>query len=301
MTYKFALIGLGTIAKRYYLGLKESPVLDLVGVCDKSEESKSRALYSAYPYFKSYRDMIANTKPDFVLDATPPATHFNIGKDVLNLGCNLLIEKPATTSHQDFLELINIAKEKNLLIDIIFHWNYGSEVLYLQDKIKELPQIERIKTNINDPYYDNNRIKPDKVGLEGTWLDSGVNALSMISTLVELKNVKVLDKRYLIDPLCNLPYYSDHRFNINGVDVEIEVNWDTPLNKKITYIWFKNKDTMIIAHTEQKVYYNSQLIYDGSQLERLTTHYKNFFALFNKDKINLDKTVKIHKLLFSLK
>lgn len=93
----------------------------------------------------------------------------------------MLVEKPATLNLDNLSELIKLSRSKGLLMDVIFHWNYGNEVLYLRDKIKSLPAIEKIKTFVFDPYFADNRIKPDKVSLGGTWLDCVINALSMIS------------------------------------------------------------------------------------------------------------------------
>lgn len=299
MPYRLALVGLGPIARSYCLGLKDTKVFELVAVCDKNPDCLSRPLYRDYPFFTSPAEMIAKIKPDFVLVSTPPATHYAIGREVLEAGCNLLVEKPATTDFSDLQDLIKLAREKKVLLDVVFHWNYGSEVLYLKDKLKDYPQIAKIKTIIFDPYSEHNKIKVERVNMGGTWLDSGVNAMSMLSSLLDFKEIGLLERKYLLDKECNLPYYSLHRFDLGGIETEIEINWDTPLNRKMTYVWFKNGETMVIAHSEQRIYHDGKVVFEDARFERLSTHYRNYFIGLDVNNIDLEKTEQIHSTLFA--
>ena len=54
--------------------------------------------------------------PDLVWVATPPSTHLELGKKVLNCGSNLIVEKPIGVSDKEATELIAIGKSKNLQI-----------------------------------------------------------------------------------------------------------------------------------------------------------------------------------------
>ena len=72
--------------------------------------------------------------PDLVLVATPPSTHLEIGKSVLNHGSNLLIEKPIGVSSKDASELISLGKSKNLQIFVDHTYIFTP----LARKIKEI-------------------------------------------------------------------------------------------------------------------------------------------------------------------
>jgi predicted dehydrogenase len=72
--------------------------------------------------------------PDLVLVATPPSTHLELGKSVLNHGSNLIVEKPIGVSSNEALELVSIGKSKNLQIFVDHTYIFTP----LARKIKEI-------------------------------------------------------------------------------------------------------------------------------------------------------------------
>ena len=46
------------------------------------------------PIFTDYRAMLTETRPDIVIICTPPHTHLSMAQDALNVGADLLLEKP---------------------------------------------------------------------------------------------------------------------------------------------------------------------------------------------------------------
>ena len=72
--------------------------------------------------------------PDLVLVATPPSTHLELGKSVLNHGSNLIVEKPIGVSSHEALELVLLGKSKNLQIFVDHTYIFTP----LARKIKEI-------------------------------------------------------------------------------------------------------------------------------------------------------------------
>tara|TARA_Y100001970_G_C14197719_1_gene839151 strand:- start:982 stop:1971 length:990 start_codon:yes stop_codon:yes gene_type:complete len=55
---------------------------------------------------------------DAVSIATPTTTHFDIAKKAMHNNCHVLIEKPITKNIQEAQDLVQIAEEKNLIIQV---------------------------------------------------------------------------------------------------------------------------------------------------------------------------------------
>lgn len=122
-------------------------------VCDKRETQFDK-LAKAYPNIKrtsSIETIMADTAIDAVVIATPVNTHFEIAKNALSLGKNVLIEKPMTLKKDEALELINLAHKMN-------------KVLMVDHTYLYTPAIQKIKSYIDQgivgdlQYFDSTRI-----------------------------------------------------------------------------------------------------------------------------------------------
>lgn len=82
--------------------------------------------------YDSYEDGFANFKGDIVYISTVNSTHVEYAKKSLEKGFNTIVDKPATTKYEEALDLVELAKSKNLLVD--------ESTVYL-----EHPQLTTIK------------------------------------------------------------------------------------------------------------------------------------------------------------
>jgi predicted dehydrogenase len=93
------------------------PTCTLVGVVDKNSE---RAQHIAKEYktkvFPSATELMKNVKA--VSIATPTSTHFEIAKMAIEHGVHLFIEKPITHTTEEAEVLVQLAKQKNLMIQV---------------------------------------------------------------------------------------------------------------------------------------------------------------------------------------
>ena len=135
---KIGVIGLGYWGPNWVRNILNHPNYSLSWIVDanpariKSHEKQ----YGLNPN-QVHNDLEAAMKedtPDLVLVATPPSTHLEIGKSVLNHGSNLIIEKPVGVSNKEASELISIGKSKNLQIFVDHTYIFTP----LARKIKEI-------------------------------------------------------------------------------------------------------------------------------------------------------------------
>lgn len=292
-----AIVGLGDISTAHIAGLKSGGKYHIYATCDNRLEQESVAKELGCLFFNDYKKMAKDPNIEVVLILTPPATHYEIAKEMLQNKKHVLIEKPGVTDINHLYDLIKIAEENEVTVDVIFHWCYGSEVLYLEKHFQEYGKLLRIECNSNDPYtYDGVNIKKERVDLSGAWNDSGINILSMLSCFVDVKQFKLENERIEYDSKHNLPIYAKKEYDYNGVDVVINVDWRFNRNHKFTNFYFEN-GTLFLHHTAQEIWYNAKRVETFYTEHRLNTHYTNLFNLYNLKTKDHERTILLHKLL----
>ncbi len=138
--------------RRFLPALKQVPDFKYVGVAiaDKSEwqgatndiiiaeDKKALSFTEEYggKIFKSYKSIINSDEIDAIYLPLPPALHFKWAKNSLLAGKHVLLEKPATTTYQHTLEIVETAKEKELAI----HENY---MFVFHNQLKAINEIIR--------------------------------------------------------------------------------------------------------------------------------------------------------------
>ncbi len=118
-----AIVGAGRVAQHYKEILDSGVVSDfkVVGICDLNETARLKlSKHWKCPSFDNLKDMINTTLPHLVLILTPSGLHFEHTKIALDLGCNVLVEKPVTMIPSQAKELDSLAKEKNLMLCVAF-------------------------------------------------------------------------------------------------------------------------------------------------------------------------------------
>lgn len=114
------VVGLGYWGPNWVRNILKHPDYSLAWIVDaNSERIKSHEKQYGLNSNQVHTD-IDNAfnvlAPDLVLVATPPSTHLEIGKKVLNHGSNLIVEKPIGVSSKEAMELIALGKSKKLQI-----------------------------------------------------------------------------------------------------------------------------------------------------------------------------------------
>ena len=110
MTKKICVIGGGRWGKNHIKTLHSMG--NLAGIVENNA-TRLKELVSTYPEVKGYEtlDEAMNDTFDGFIVATPAETHYPIGKKLLELGKNVLIEKPMTLSSEHSKELVKIAEK----------------------------------------------------------------------------------------------------------------------------------------------------------------------------------------------
>ena len=145
---KTAVIGVGVQGQRHAEKLAALPGSQLVGVVDvKSDRASAVASDLGVDSIRDYRDLIGEAAA--VAVATPTSTHFDITSTLLENGINVLLEKPIATTMDEARGLVELAKEKSLVLQVGHLERFNPTVVALAEYLDE-PQF--IESNRIAPY-----------------------------------------------------------------------------------------------------------------------------------------------------
>ncbi len=114
---KIGVIGTGHLGKLHTKMLVQSPLAEFVGIydVDNSKAEECSKLYNINAY-SSIDDLLNNVKA--VSIAATTSVHYDIAKKCFEKGVHVFIEKPITKTIEEAKELLELAENKNLKLQI---------------------------------------------------------------------------------------------------------------------------------------------------------------------------------------
>jgi predicted dehydrogenase len=145
MTY--GTIGTSLITDEFIQGAKLIDGLELTAVYSRNLEKGLvfSQKYGVQTVFTNLEQMASSDMIDAVYIASPNALHYEQSKLFLEHGKNVLCEKPITVTSSQLKELINLAKQKNLVyIEAIMMLHLPARLL-LQNSLHKIGNITTVR------------------------------------------------------------------------------------------------------------------------------------------------------------
>lgn len=149
---RVAILGCGGMAGQHARRFKSNPDAQIVALCDVDEPrveafiDKHLADYSPRPeVFTDPAAMYAGAKPDGVTIITPHTMHFDHGKQAIEAGCHVLMEKPMVTDSTQAKKLAEIVEKSGKILTIGYNTPCTPEFNYLRAIIRE-QRLGRLET-----------------------------------------------------------------------------------------------------------------------------------------------------------
>lgn len=137
---KVAMAGFGKGGKTYNAPIITSvDGLDIKAILTTSKENIAAAKkdFPEAKVVQKYEDILENEEINLVVITTPNHLHMEYAEKALNAGKHVVVEKPVTPSSREAGELIEIAREKNLLFSVHHNRRWDSDFLTVQHLLKE--------------------------------------------------------------------------------------------------------------------------------------------------------------------
>lgn len=150
---RVAILGCGGMAGGHAVRFKNNADAQIVALCDVKEEItkgfRDRHLSGYEPAPALFTDpakMYAEAKPDAVTIVTPHTLHFEQGKQALEAGCHVLMEKPMVTNCDHAHQLAEVVKKSGKVFTIGYNTSCTPEFRYLRELIRaeELGKLELV-------------------------------------------------------------------------------------------------------------------------------------------------------------
>ncbi len=127
-----------------------SEILEFVGLCDINPGRLAfgkEFIGAECPTFDNFSEMITVTRPDLVIVTTKDSTHHEFIIMGLDMGCDVLTEKPLTTDEIKCQAIINAEKRssKKLIVGFNYRWSpYNTKIkeLLSQEAIGEITSVD---------------------------------------------------------------------------------------------------------------------------------------------------------------
>jgi predicted dehydrogenase len=178
-----AVFGTGSLGKehaRLYADLAAAGKVNFAGVFDVNPEvAKKFADKYGVQAFTSVDDAIAHCSAASIV--TPTVTHFEIARKLLEAGRHVLVEKPMTDNAEEAGELVRLAQERRLVLQV-GHVERFNPVLKYLESVAKVPRF--IEAHRLSPY-------PARSTDIGVALDLMIHDLDVVLAFVKSPVVSV--------------------------------------------------------------------------------------------------------------
>lgn len=147
-----AYIGNGKSANRYHIPFAQK-VKDINIKKIYSRNDSVWEKIDGVEYVSDINDIYNDTTIELVVLSTPPSTHYELAKEVLMNGKNVLVEKPFTDSVEEAKELFKLAKSKNLMVQCYQNRRFDSDFLTVQKIIDSGVLGDLLEMEMHFDYY----------------------------------------------------------------------------------------------------------------------------------------------------
>lgn len=176
---KYALIGCGRIAANHVKAVVNND-LEFVAMCDidtsKFETMLAKADCGDFPETARYVDykqmLIEHPEIDLVAIATESGKHAQIALDCIDMGKNLIIEKPIAMSMADADEIIRRAQQKGVKVSAC-HQNRFNVAVQKAREALDAGRFGKLSHGSIHVRWNRNRGYYDQAPWRGTWEQDG--------------------------------------------------------------------------------------------------------------------------------
>ena len=199
---RLALVGCGRISKNHIEALKQhADRAEWVAVCDTHSESLVRAAAdTGAPGYSSLDDLLANSRPDLVVLATPSGLHPQQAIRVAQAGCHVLSEKPMATKWDEGVAMVRACRDAGVKLFVVKQ-NRLNATLQLVKRAVDQGRFGRLAmVNVN-VFWTRPQAYYDAAPWRGRWDMDGGAFMNQASHYVDMVD-------WLVGPVDNVHAYT---------------------------------------------------------------------------------------------
>jgi predicted dehydrogenase len=140
---RLALVGTGHRGSSFWgsnLIKSFGDVIEFVGLCDINPgrlDYVKGAMKVSCPTFTDYKKMLSDTKPDYVIVTTVDSEHDNQIVTALEMGCDVITEKPMTTDEIKCKRILDAEKKTGKKVIVAFNYRHSVHAMQLKELLAQ--------------------------------------------------------------------------------------------------------------------------------------------------------------------
>lgn len=250
---QLALIGVGSWGKNYISTVESIPDCRIKYLCAKTPK-RLQKIQGDFIKTTNYKELFKYRDIDGIILATPNSTHFEIAREFIKRGHNLLIEKPMTQDLSQAKKLLDLQNKSGSKVLVGHTYLFDPAYKKTKEIVKTLGKIRYISyEGSNDGPYRKNT---------STFWDVGSHAISLCLDIHRRKVISV--SSWGLDTL--KPGSSHYDLAVirlvfsDGTKAFIKITWLFPLKRRELAI-IGNKNTIIYdAFSDKRAVYFKNMI-----------------------------------------
>jgi predicted dehydrogenase len=134
---RVGLVGFGMAGRVFHGPLIFSVEgLELAAVVERSS-NKAAERYPGITTYRSLEAMLADPSLDLFVVATPSGTHFQVARQILEAGRNVVVDKPVAVASAEVAQLMELAVTRGVLLIPFFNRRWDGDFLTIQRLLGE--------------------------------------------------------------------------------------------------------------------------------------------------------------------
>ena len=249
--HKILVAGLGEVAQTHLAVLEQTPGADVVAGLDIAAKPEMMFRGHVVPLYHTPQDAAAHHEPDVVVIATPTPTHAAVCGQIAACfpAARILIEKPAADTLPGARHVLADIGGRQP-VDVAYHMAFSPEVTWgtqtVQASAGDLGVPVAVTACFADSYYDG--FEAARARLGNSWIDSGINALSVLTRFVQPAERSSLRR---IGQMSRSVFeaHLTCRAGTSDVDALILTSWHVTDPAKTTRIRYSSGAELVMDHT----------------------------------------------------
>lgn len=253
---KFGLVGAGAIAQAYGQAFTNSERVQLAAVADsRIEAAQAMAEANGCAAFESVEAMVEQMDLQAVVVCTPPATHQDVCRVLIDRKIPVLCEKPLSTDVGTAREMLDQAREQDVAFTMASKFRYVADVtkakaLVESGIIGEVVLFENVFTGHVDM---RNRWNSDpEISGGGVLIDNGTHSVDITRYFLgELSKVQVMEGNRIQE----LPVEDTVKMFVRsrrGVLASIDLSWSVSKEQPNFISIYGSAGTLLVGWEESK-------------------------------------------------
>jgi scyllo-inositol 2-dehydrogenase (NADP+) len=243
-----AVIGYGGMGNFHAKKMQSVDGIEIIGVYDIDPARHEIAKERGINYYNSREELLADSRIDLVVVATPNDVHKEIVIDSLRAGKNVLCEKPVTMKSEDLEDMIAVSKETGKLFTV--HQNRRWDEDYLIAKRifekKTVGNVFRFESKVHGSHGIPEGWRGEKAHGGGMLLDWGVHLLDQMLTMMSPRKLLSVyaSLTNITNDECDDGFYATFKFE-GGIEWLVEVVTNNFIEMPRWYILGENGSAVI--------------------------------------------------------